>query len=67
MNERRHHSALEWYAYEHVEGAIIIKRYHDAGDIREARQSDFVAQVTGPFEAKNKDTATDIAKARLAW
>ncbi len=62
---RRHSTRLEWYAYQHVGGAIITKRYYDSVDIKEARKSDFVSKVTGPFEAKNKDVAADIANARL--
>lgn len=63
---RRHSTRLEWYAYLHVEGAIIVKRYQDSRDIIETRESDFVRMVTGPYEAKNRDVAIDIAKARLA-
>ena len=66
ISGRRHHSSLEWYAYLHVEGTVHTKRFlGDMGDIREAQLSPFVSRVTGPFEAKNKDIADDIAKARL--
>ena len=64
---RRHHSSLEWYAYKHISGSLHLKRYlGDYGDIKEARASDFVITVTGPFEAKNREVATDIMRARFA-
>jgi hypothetical protein len=63
---RRHFSSLEWYAYKHQNGTIHTRRYFgDRGDIVEAQSSPFVRQVTGPFEAKNKEVANDIATARL--
>ncbi len=63
---RRHHSTLEWYAYQHINGTLLLRRYFgDHGDIKEARESDFVKRVTGPFEAKNREVAMDIMRARL--
>lgn len=57
---------LEWYAYEHVNGTKHLRRFlGDVGDIQEARDSDFVKRVTGPFEAKNRPEAMSIMLARL--
>ena len=65
-NVPKRSSALEWYAYLHENDTVHVKRYMgDHGDIVEARSSPFVQRVTGPFEAKNRVTAIDIAKARL--
>ncbi len=49
---------LKWYAYQHVNGQFFLKRYwDDYGDITEARESDFVTQVTEPFEAESRELA----------
>jgi len=54
----------KWYAYDHVNGELHVKRYFDQGDIDEARKSDFVARVDGPFEARDRDHAIEIAMKR---
>ena len=52
---------LKWYAYKHVNGELHLKRYwNDYGDIIEARESPFVAEVTEPFDADTRELA--IAK-----
>ncbi len=56
---------LEWYGYQLDTGSMHVKRYFAHGDIREAKESDFVARVTGPFNAKNKEEAMDILIARF--
>ncbi len=59
-------SKLEWYGYKHVDGGFFVKRFlGDMGDIQEARQSNFVKRVTGPFNAKDKHEAMDILRARF--
>ena len=57
---------LEWYAYVHASTQTIhVKRFFSPGDIAECKASPFLAKVTGPFEAKTKELAAEIAKARL--
>ena len=46
-----------WYGYKHTDGSVHTKRYFSHGDIEEARESDFVAHVVGPFEADNRESA----------
>ncbi|RLC99527.1 MAG: hypothetical protein DRI46_09280 [Chloroflexi bacterium] len=54
---------LLWWAYLHTDTRTIqVKRFFDHRDIAEARESSFVGQVIGPFEAKDRDAA--LAKAR---
>lgn len=63
----RHNAKLEWYAYKHVNGTLHLRRFFgDMGDVKEAKESDFVSKVTGPFEANKKSQAQDIMRARLA-
>lgn len=56
---------MMWYGYMHVSGSIHLKRYNDSGDIDEARESDFVEQVYGPFAAKTQSEALTILKTRV--
>jgi len=55
----------EWYAYTHIEGGVNVKRYFDRGDIKEAGESDFVVSVVGPFKARDRAHAMEIAEGRL--
>jgi len=49
---------LSWYGYLHVNSTKHLKRYMgDPGDIEEARSSDFVTKVVGPFEATCRQAA----------
>jgi len=57
---------IQWYAYRHVNGGIHLKRFWgDYGDIEEARSSDFVAEVYGPFDATSRLQAEEIANMNL--
>ena len=56
---------LKWWAYEHMEGTVHVKRYFDRRDMQEAMESDFVLCVTGPFPATDRDDAIEIAKKRF--
>lgn len=47
-------SALMWYGYKHVNSSVHLKRFFGHEDIIECRESDFVANVYGPFEAENR-------------
>lgn len=48
---------LKWWGYLHVNGTIQAKRFFDDRDIQDARESDFVARVHGPFEAEDRNFA----------
>lgn len=57
---------LQWYAYRHINGTLHLKRYFgDPLDIREVKESPFVREVTGPFEANKRKEAEDIMRARF--
>lgn len=53
---------LLWWGYKHTSGTYQAKRYFDARDIKEAIDSPFVDEWTGPFEADNRDEALEIVK-----
>jgi len=54
----------KWWGYEHVNGSLQAKRYFDERDLQEARESDFVARVVGPFGCDTREEALQrIAKA----
>jgi len=57
-NERK----FLWWGYRHVSGTLQAKRYFDKRDTDEAEQSDFVAEVVYPFEAKNREEALEIIR-----
>lgn len=49
---------LQWWGYIHTNGSPQAKRWFgDQRDIDEARESDFVAEVYGPFMAANREAA----------
>lgn len=48
---------IEWWGYQHTNGQVQLKRYFGPLDIQEAKESPFVRQVYGPFEAKDNDEA----------
>ena len=47
----------KWYGYLLTNHSIQVKRYFDQKDLDEARSSDFVAHVYGPFDALNREDA----------
>ena len=47
----------KWWGYEHVNGSLQAKRYFDKRDLTEARASDFVARVVGPFDCNTREEA----------
>lgn len=55
-----------WYGYIHVDGTLHVKRYFGPEDITEATDSEFVAQITGPFHAPNAEIAATLANHRFA-
>jgi hypothetical protein len=50
----------KWWGYLHTDGSIHAKRYFDPQDIYEARESSFVAQIHGPFDAESSGDAASI-------
>jgi len=50
-------SFLRWWGYLHVNGTTHTKKYFGPQDIIDARESDFVVRVTGPFNALSRDEA----------
>lgn len=46
-----------WWGYKHTSGTYQAKRYFDRRDLDEAYESDFVAEVVQPFEAKDRQEA----------
>jgi hypothetical protein len=58
-------STLTWWGYLHVNNTVQVKRFFGSQDITEARESDFVSQTVGPFEATDRANALDIVKERL--
>jgi len=55
----------QWYGYMHIHGPLHAKRFFDDKDLQEARESDFVEAVTGPFWAKDREHAIQIVEERL--
>lgn len=57
---------LLWWGYLHQFGTYHVKRYfNDPADLQEARESDFVSAVHGPFEAKDRQEALIILQKEL--
>ena len=46
-----------WWGYRHINQTYQVKRYFDARDIQDARESPFCEIVVGPFEAENREDA----------
>lgn len=55
----------KWWGYLHTNGTVQVKRYFDAEDLREARESPFVRRVCEPFDATDRSEALRIATQRL--
>jgi len=51
-----------WWGYKHISGTYQAKRFFEALDITEARQSPFCDIIVEPFEAKDRDEALEIIK-----
>jgi hypothetical protein len=52
----------KWWGYRHSNRSYQVKRYFGEIDIIEAKQSSFVEQVYGPFEAENREDALEKLK-----
>ena len=46
-----------WWGYVHINTTIHVKRFFDHKDVYEARESEFVKKVFGPFRAKCREEA----------
>jgi hypothetical protein len=44
-----------WWGYFHTNGHTQVKRYFDRRDLEDARESPFVKDYFGPFEAKDRN------------
>jgi len=56
---------IQWWAYLHINGTVQVKRFFDQGDLDEARQSDFVVRVVGPFAVDSREQALAEGARRL--
>ena len=50
----------KWWGYLHTNGSIQAKRFFDARDLEDARESPFVAAYLAPFDAEDRDKALEI-------
>lgn len=50
-------NANKWWGYQHTNGSLQAKRYFGPEDIDEARESPFVGQIVGPFDAVTREEA----------
>lgn len=46
-----------WWGYQHITGKFQAKRYFSQEDVEDAKKSDFVSEVYGPFEAVDREDA----------
>ncbi len=51
-----------WFGYKHENGSLHVKRYGDEKDYEEARDSDFVDQIYGPWPCDRRDQAQEILR-----
>lgn len=51
-----------WWAYLHTSGSIHVKRYYTHKDLEDARESPFVRNFMGPFEAASRLDAVKVAQ-----
>jgi hypothetical protein len=58
-------NSIQWWGYIHVDGSIHVKRYFSREDLVEARESDFVQQVFGPWEVDSREKALEKMKQYL--
>jgi hypothetical protein len=56
----------QWWAYLHVKGTVLVKRFFDRDALDDARESRFAEKVVGPFNAQNQKEAQIKAKKLLA-
>lgn len=52
---------VKWWAYIHINGNILVKRFFSYEDMEEARDSQFVEDLAGPWEC-SKEEAEKKAK-----
>ena len=54
-----------WWGYKHTNGSLQVKRYFSLKDLIEAQESEFVAEVRGPWECTNREEAMAKLKEQL--
>ena len=57
---------IQWYGYKHINGSLHVKRYSDERDLKEARESDFVDSVYGPWACNRDEAQEHLRKAVVA-
>ena len=55
----------KYFAYRHINGRIMVRRFTFQDSLEDAYDSDFVDQILEPYEAKNRLDAEQIAVERL--
>lgn len=53
---------LLWWGYIHTNKELQVKRFFGYEDIEEAKESSFVEELYGPFEADSKEDAREELK-----
>lgn len=53
---------IQWWGYVHVNGSLHVKRYFGPDDLSEARESDFVQDVYGPWQVNTREEAIEKLK-----
>lgn len=53
---------VKWWGYLHVSGTLQLKRYFGPLDIQEAKESEFVEFVAGPWEVEHRVQAMSKLK-----
>ena len=51
---------LQWWGYIHKNGSTHLKRFFSDLDIQEAKESPFVREVFGPWEAADHEKANAV-------
>jgi len=58
---------IEWWGYVHINGTIHVKRYFGPDDLVEARESDFVQDVYGPWQVNTREEAIEKLKRSIGY
>lgn len=54
---------IMWFGYKHINGSLHVKRYGDEKDYEEARDSDFVDRIYGPWACNQDEAQEHLRKA----
>lgn len=58
-SQENHHKDELWWGYEHINSMVHAKRYFDEKDIFEAKESDFIKNVSTRFWASSRKNALE--------